>query len=51
MAKLYNTDNNQKYQWHAIYTRINHEKTVENELLEKNIDVYLGSAEKFANLR
>lgn len=41
MAKLYNTETNQLYQWHAIYTRINHEKTVENELLEKNIDVYL----------
>ncbi len=41
MAKLYNEGNNMKYQWHAIYTRMNHEKTIENELLEKNIEVYL----------
>jgi transcriptional antiterminator RfaH len=41
MAKLYNEKPNRKYQWHAIYTRMNHEKTIENELLEKNIEVYL----------
>ncbi|HPE40760.1 MAG TPA: UpxY family transcription antiterminator [Bacteroidales bacterium] len=41
MAKLYNFEINQTYKWHAIYSRINHVKTVENELLEKNIEVYL----------
>jgi transcriptional antiterminator RfaH len=41
MAKLCNTKTENPYQWHAIYARINHEKTIENELLQKNIEVYL----------
>jgi transcriptional antiterminator RfaH len=41
MAKLYEYAINGEYKWHAVYTRFNHEKTVESALIEKNIEVFL----------
>jgi len=41
MAKLSTYAVNCEYKWYAIYTRLNHEKVVEKNLKENNIDVYL----------
>jgi transcription antitermination factor NusG len=32
---------NSEYKWFAVYTRLNHEKKVEESLKEKNIEVFL----------
>lgn len=32
---------NNEYKWYAVYTRLNHEKKVEESLKEKNIEVFL----------
>jgi len=37
---------NREYRWHAVYTRLNHEKTVEKSLLDQNIEVYLPTIKK-----
>jgi transcriptional antiterminator RfaH len=41
MAELLNKTITNDYRWYAIYTRLNHEKAVESNLLEKNIEVFL----------
>ena len=41
MAKPYSYTLNSEYRWYALYTRLNHEKRVENALLEKQIEVFL----------
>lgn len=32
---------NSEYKWYAVYTRLNHEKKVEESLKEKNVEVFL----------
>ena len=41
MAKPLGYSRNYEYKWHAIYTRLNHEKSVEASLKERDIEVYL----------
>lgn len=41
MAKLQPSTVNHEYKWYAIYTRLNHEKAVEQSLIENNIETYL----------
>jgi transcriptional antiterminator RfaH len=41
MAELLKISTNNAYKWYAIYTRLNHEKSVELSLKEKNIEAFL----------
>lgn len=41
MAKPFQRINGREYRWLAVYTRLNHEKSVEKSLIDQNIEVYL----------
>ncbi|MFH0761242.1 MAG: UpxY family transcription antiterminator [Bacteroidota bacterium] len=41
MAKLSTLAIGREYRWYAVYTRLNHEKSVEKSLLDQNIEAYL----------